>query len=377
MKRHLLAYIFTLLSICTIHVNAKDIDIARISDKNLRCVVENIRNSPDRLTIEGTEYRVSCPILTMYEDRLISHHILYGFSSVPYSCHWEVIDGKLYMTKVVANHRVKEFRYPQGENILYEQDEIDSRMERYTGVRFNHKGRMPAKFITGTVYITESEEYPEIRSHLFDTTVFVPENIYELTFNKGELISKEKIVVSDVVEGKLMADSVMEQGVDTKKIVVGMSYTSDKLFIDGKEYWGSDNLLGLYENALFMYQYLYGSSPTPIYAGIASPYGCSWVLDGKKLYMTSVNAQYYANEYTLDEIKMRMERFTESRFDKEGRMFARFITGDIYVCAKNSISPRSIYRLSFKKGKLVSKKIVAISTLNPTVFIEKREKENR
>lgn len=376
MTKHLSAYIFALISTCVIHVNAHDINISCISDKNIQRVIENLRSSSDLLTIEGTEYRVSCPILTMYENRLISHHMLYGSSSVPYSCYWEVKKEKLYMTKVEANHRVKKFRYPQAENILYEQDEIDSRMERYTGVRFNHKGRMPAKFITGTVYITESEKYPEIRSCQFDTTVFVPENIYELTFNKGELISKEKIVISDIVEGGLIIDSVMEQGVDTKKIVGGMSYTSDKLFIQGNEYWVSDNLLGLYENALFIYQYLYGGSSTPIYAGIASPYGCSWVIDGKKLYMTSINAQYYANEYTPDEIKQRMERFTESLFDKKGRMFARFITGDIYVSAKNSISPRSIYRLSFKKGKLVSKKIVAISMLNPTAFIEKREKEN-
>lgn len=373
MKNYL--FIFAICLIFGLRINASNIDISSISDKGLRYVIEDIRNSPDRLTIEGTEYRVSCPLLAMYEDRLISHRFLYGFSSVPYSCHWEVIGGKLYMTKVEANHRVKEFRYPQAENILYEQDEIDSRMERYTGVRFNHKGRMPAKFITGTVYITESEEYPEIRSRQFNTTVFVPENIYELTFNKGKLISKEKIVVSNIVEGKLVVDSVMEQGVDTKKIAVGMSLTSDKLFIDGKEYWGSDNLLGLYENALFMYQYLYGSSPTPIYAGIASPYGCSWVLDGKKLYMTSINAQYYANEYTPDEIKKRMERFTESKFDKEGRMFAHFITGDIYVSAKQILSIRSIYKLSFKNGKLVSKEKVAISTYDPVTFIERREKE--
>ena len=375
MKKYLL--IFAFFPIFVLRINANDIDMSRIPDKNLQRIIEDIRSSPDCLTIEGTLYRVSCPILTKYENRLISHNILYGFSSVPYSCHWEVKKGKLYMTKVEASHRVKEFRYPRDTNILYEQKEIDSRMERYTGVRFNHKGLMPAIFITGTVYITESDEYPKTHSRLYNTKFFVPKNIYELTFYKGILISMRKIVVTDVVEGKLMADSVMEQGIDTRKIVVGMSYTSDKLFIDGKEYWVSDNMLGLYGNALFMYQYLYGGSPTPIYAGIASPYGCSWLLDGKKLYMTSINAQYYADKYTPDEIKKRMERFTESKFNKEERMFARFITGDIYVCAKNTISPRSIYRLRFKKGKLVSKKIVAISTLNPTTFIEKREKENR
>lgn len=160
---------------------------------------------------------------------------------------------------------------------------------------------------------------------------------------------------------------------EVNSIVFDMSKTTDKLYIDSVEYWISLPPLSLFEDSN-KYKWLYNGWEL----GSKTNYSCYWYLEDDKLYLCdsiklAISRKDGANkgEYTNQEIVAIMESFTGKTFERDGKMFAQFVTGSFYARPvtkqkkKNRVEKAPIFYLSFNNGKLVSKKIMLKSKSDP------------
>ncbi len=163
----------------------------------------------------------------------------------------------------------------------------------------------------------------------------------------------------------------------------------DALFINGEHYLIDRSPLKYVDNGLdYTYREIYREDKTPKIIEIDGPsfdgregrfledYYSYWLIKDNKLYLDSLRYIYVCCEKYSDHkvLCAEMEKFTGCKFDDSGKMFASWVTGEIYAKRVNT-TPRSndyykeeknfeiwlyapLTKLIFKNGVLVAREIV-------------------